>query len=57
MNENKDDEKFIGSLIPLNRMMEMIRSHKIRSVIQNYESEQGKKEDLNKKLNQVELTE
>jgi hypothetical protein len=50
MNEGGEDEKFIGSLMALPRMLEQVRASKCRCLIQNYESEEAKKDDLSKKI-------
>lgn len=55
MNENKDDEKFIGSLMPLSRILEQVRTCKCKCLILNYENEEAKKDDLNKKINEIDI--
>jgi hypothetical protein len=57
MNENQGNDKFIGSLISLPAMMNLVRGNKVKSVIQNYESEEHKKDDLNKKINEIDIEE
>ena len=56
MNENKDNDKFIGSLMPLSRIMEQVRTWKCKSVILNFESEELKKNELNQKLGDIEIS-
>lgn len=51
MNENKDDEKFIGSLMPLSRILDQVRTAKCRCIILNYETEVVKRDDLTKRIN------
>lgn len=51
MSEGGEDEKFIGGLMALPRMLEQVRAGKCRCVIQNFESEEVKKDDLSKKIN------
>ena len=51
MSEGGEDEKFIGGLMALPRMLEQVRAGKCRCVIQNFESEEAKKDDLSKKIN------
>ena len=57
MKETGEDEKFIGSLTPLPKMLEQVRASKCRCLIQNYESEEAKKDDLSKKINEIEIGE
>jgi hypothetical protein len=57
MNENKDDEKFIGSLMPLSRILEQVRASRCKCLILNYESEEAKKDDLNKNIGKIDLSE
>ena len=55
MNENKDDDHFIGSLIPLGKILDQVRTVKCKSIILNYEAEEAKKDDLSKKINEIDI--
>ena len=55
MNENKDG--FIGSLISLDHIHKTVRINKCKCMIQNYELEETQKDDLNKKMKEVNITE
>lgn len=55
MNENKDDDHFIGSLIPLGKILDQVRTVKCKSIILNYETEEAKKDDLSKKINDIDI--
>jgi hypothetical protein len=52
-----EDERFIAALMPLPRILEQVRTAKCRCLIQNYESEEAKKDDLNKKIHEIEISE
>ena len=56
MNENKSDG-FIGCLISLQNLQENIRMNKCKSIISNFEVEEGKNDELNKKMKEVTISE
>jgi hypothetical protein len=57
MNENKADDKFIGSLISLSSLMQLVCSSKIKSIISHFETEETKKEDISKKIHDIAIDE
>lgn len=56
MNETKADS-FIGSLISLDSLEQTIRVNKCKSMISNFQIEQGKKDDITKKMGEVKISE
>ena len=56
MNENKGDG-FIGSLVSLKNIYTSIRTNKCKCIISNFEIEEGAKDELNKKMKEVKITE
>ena len=56
MNETKS-EGFIGCLISLTALHQTIRVNKCKCIINNFEIEEGKKDDLTKKIKEVTITE
>jgi hypothetical protein len=56
MNEHSDKEHFIGSLIPLPTLLETIRLNKCKCLIAHFHTEEGRKDDLGKKIADIEIT-
>lgn len=57
MNENKSDDKFIGSLISLKDLMQLVCKNKIISIISHFETQETKKDDISKKINDIAIDE
>ena len=57
MKEHNDKDNFIGSLIPLNQLMQTVRLNKCKCLIANFESEEGKREEIGTKLGEIEISE
>ena len=57
MNEHADNEHFIGSLIPLTQLLNSVRSSKANCLIAHFQAEDAKKDELGKKIADIEITE
>lgn len=51
MNENKEDQKFINSLVSLSKIKDQIRLNKCKCLIANFENQEIKKEEISNKIN------
>lgn len=56
MNQNKSDG-FIGCLISLEVLLENVRKNQCQCIIANFANEEGSRDDLNKKMGEVEIEE
>jgi hypothetical protein len=56
MNESRDDERFIAALMPLPRILQQVRAAQCRSLIANFEGEESRKDDLGKRLHEIDIT-
>lgn len=57
MKEHNDKDNFIGSLIPLQQLLQTVRLNKCKCLIANFESEEGKREEIGKKMGEIEISE